>query len=149
VARTPAAAVPQMAGLGLLDVATTFAPNKLLRDTRARFAGPTPGPHTCDGPWAALAGVHAEGYEIHHGRSQATSSQARPVLFDEQGQALGWQQGPVLGLYLHGLLECEPALHALLGSHVPSLDRVCDGLADFIDQHFEAGALMRLLTPDF
>jgi adenosylcobyric acid synthase len=135
------------AGLGLLDVETTFAPHKLLRDTRARFANACSGQNACDGPWAALAGFQAEGYEIHHGRTQATSSRARPVLFDEQGQALGWQQGSVLGLYLHGLLECEPVLHALLGSQVPSLDRVCDGLADFIDQHFEPGALMRLLSP--
>jgi len=142
----PAVAAKGVAGLSLLDVETTFAPNKLLRDTRARFANATSGQNACDGPWAPLAGVQAEGYEIHHGRTQATSSRARPVLFDEQGQALGWQQGPVLGLYLHGLLECEPVLHALLGSKVPSLDRVCDGLADFIDHHFEAGALMRLLT---
>jgi adenosylcobyric acid synthase len=132
-----------LSGLGLLDVDTTFDPHKLLRDTRAQFADPS----SCDGPWAALAGITATGYEIHHGRTQAVSSQARAVLHDEQGRCLGWQQGPVMGLYLHGLLECEPVLHALLGSHVPSLDRVCDGLADFIDQHFQPGALLDLLTP--
>jgi len=98
------------------------------------------------------------GYEIHHGRTRpsaaapdtasATQVQAQalqPVLFDGQGQCLGWRQGAVMGLYLHGLLECEPALQALLGQGVVGLDTVFDGLADHVDRHFEPGSLMTLL----
>ena len=50
-----------------------------------------------------------------------------------------------MGLYLHGLLECEPALQALLGQGVAGLDTVFDGLADHVDRHFEPGSLMTLL----
>ncbi len=128
-------------GLALLDVQTRFDPSKLLQDSTARFV---PG---MQGAWSALSGVPTRGYEIHHGRTQATTPLARPVLFDVQGQALGWQQGQVLGLYLHGLFESEPVLRALLGSQVPVLSQVFEGLADYVERHFEPGALMNLLSP--
>lgn len=135
---------PCIAGLGLLDVATRFDASKLLRESAARFV---PDTALVGGPWQALAGVQADGYEIHHGRTHALSDAARPVVHDAQGRCLGWQQGTVMGLYLHGLFESDAALQALLGADAPSLDRVMDGLADFVDQHFLSGALMNLLTP--
>ncbi len=136
-----ASSTPMAAGLGLLDVHTQFNAHKLLRQTDARFAADG----LCTGPWQALAGVSASGYEIHHGRTHATSQAARAVLHDGHGQCLGWQQGSVMGLYLHGLFEAEGPLHALLGGHVTSLDRVMSGLAEHVDRHFEPGALMNLL----
>jgi len=128
-----------MPGLGLLDVRTRFDASKLLQDTAAQFVPGMPG------AWSALSGVPTRGYEIHHGRTQAVSSHAHPVLLDGHGHALGWQQGQVLGLYLHGLFESEPVLRALLGSQVPVLSQVFEGLADYVERHFEPGALMSLL----
>jgi adenosylcobyric acid synthase len=57
--------------------------------------------------------------------------------------ALGWQNdaGNVLGVYLHGLFEDAAVLHALFGAGAPTLDGVFDGLADFIERHFQPGAL--------
>ncbi|WP_290868995.1 cobyric acid synthase [Aquabacterium sp.] len=148
----PEARVP---GLGLLPLQTTFDAHKLLRDTAATFAPLG----TEAGPWQPLGGVAARGYEIHHGRteplsaprlpssSQPTSEEPRlrAILHDAQGQALGWQQGRVLGCYLHGLFEDPAVMQALFGAQAPSLPRVMDGLADFIDQHMQPGALWRLL----
>jgi adenosylcobyric acid synthase len=38
-------------------------------------------------------------------------------------------------------------LQALFGAAVPTLDTVFDGLADFIQTHFEPGVLDQLIAP--
>jgi adenosylcobyric acid synthase len=62
---------------------------------------------------------------------------------------LAWQNGggQVMGTYLHGMFESPAVLQALFGAQVPTLETVFDGLADFIEQHFEAGFLRSLLEP--
>jgi adenosylcobyric acid synthase len=72
-----------MTGLGLLDVTTTLAADKV---TRQRSI-----------PWGS---VSVDGYEIHHGRT-TPGAQAEQWLPD----GLGWRQGNVVGVYAHGLLE--------------------------------------------
>ncbi len=132
------------AGLGLLPIVTTFERDKLLRHTRAEFEGPG----RLQGAWQALAGVSFDAYEIRHGRSVAdeSSNESRPVaLRNAESEAIGWQQGRVLGLCAHGLFESPAVLQALFGAQVRTLDSVFDGLADFVDAHFEPGALMRLV----
>ncbi len=135
-------------GLGLLPLVTVFAEDKTVRHTTTHFA-----PDMAE-PWAALAGAAVAGYEIHHGQTQqhaamaAAGDVARAVLPD----GLGWQnaRGNVLGLYLHGLLEYPQVLQALFGARlqgpVPTLDVVFDGLADYIEQHFDAGVLAGLVS---
>lgn len=73
-----------LAGLGLLDVTTTLAPDKTvaLRQTR----------------W--LDGGIVQGYEIHHGRT-SPGPRVRPLLAED----LGWREDNVWGSYLHGLFE--------------------------------------------
>ena len=123
-------------GLGLLPLVTNFEPRKTVRHAQARFG-------ELDAPWAALSHVPVSGYEIHHGHTQQhpTMAAAREVL-----PGLGWQSGNVLGVYLHGLFEDARVLQALFGAAAPTLDGVFDGLADFIDRHFETGALARLIA---
>jgi adenosylcobyric acid synthase len=93
--------------------------------------------------------VDFDGYEIHHGRSTRSAPNAvvTEVLHNREGSALGWQQGSVMGLYVHGLFESPQVQRALFGSSGRSLNEVFDGLADFIEGHFQPGALMRLLDP--
>jgi adenosylcobyric acid synthase len=145
-------------GLGLLPLVTVFATDKTVRHTRTRFVvdmadTAVPNADALSSPWAALAGVAVSGYEIHRGQTQdhagmASAGQiARACLPD----GLGWcnAQGNVLGLYLHGVFEDAAALQALFGSTltkpVPTLETVFDGLADFVETHFEAGVLQSLL----
>ena len=130
-------------GLGLLPLQTTFAADKLVRHTTARFDALAP-------PWRALARQAVSGYEIRHGRTiadRATGDAAHVALRNEAGEAIGWQAGPVLGISLHGLFEHPPALQALFGQATRPLDAVFDGLADFIDTHLDTHALMALVDP--
>ena len=127
-------------GLGLLPLQTVYAHGKRVQRTALRFGA-------AHGPWAALQGVAASGYEIRQGRTalRADGSTAHEALHDASGAAIGWQQGSVLGVYAHGLFESPAVVQALFGAATPTLDSVFDGLADFIDAAFVPGALRRLL----
>jgi len=125
-------------GLGLLPLVTAFEPAKTVRRTRSRFG-------QLRGRWSALSGVEVRGYEIHHG--QTTQHPAMGAGLPAMPGGLAWQseQGNVLGVYLHGLFEEPAVLQALFGARVPTLDSVFDGLADFIDRHFEPGLIARMI----
>lgn len=134
-------------GLGLLPLVTTFEPAKTVRRTEATL-GDCNGSHPS--PWAALSGLTVAGYEIHHGQTclhpamQAAGHSATEVL-----PGLAWMhpRGHILGLYLHGLFEDTRVLQALFGTGASGLDPVFEGLADFIDTHFQPGVLDRLIHP--
>jgi len=123
-------------GLGLLPLVTQFAPDKTVRRTQARFGD-------VRGPWAALSGVAFSGYEIRHG--QTAQHAGMPVGHAVLPDGLGWQNENVLGIYVHGLFEDARVMQALFGVSVPTLDRVFDGLADFIDKHFAPGVIPDLI----
>jgi adenosylcobyric acid synthase len=127
-------------GLGLLPLVTVFEREKTVRHRSAIFGELT-------GAWAALSQVPMAGYEIHHGRTAAHPQMAQDG-HAVMPEGLAWQnaRGNVLGLYLHGLFEDARALHALFGAAAPTLDTTFDGLADFIDTHFDAGVLSGLIA---
>ena len=130
-------------GLGLLAVVTVFEADKTVRHRQTRFG-------TLGGCWSALSGTAVAGYEIHHGQTTARADMAAagdPALA-VMPEALAWQNaaGNVLGVYVHGLFEEPAVLQALFGASVPTLDSVFDGLADFIEAHFEAGVLQALIA---
>ncbi len=130
-------------GLGLLALVTTFEPDKTVRHTQASFGALV-------GPWQALSGIALDGYEIHHGQTQVHTAMAAAgaCLRCVMPADLAWQNdaGNVLGIYLHGLFEKAQVLEALFGASTPSLDSVFDGLADYIDRHFDPGILRALIA---
>ena len=125
-------------GLDLLALDTRHAAPKRLRAAAVRFGATA-------APWQALQGLSLPAYEIRHGRSAALDASARPVLFDAEGQPIGWQAGSVLGLAAHGLFEDAAVLRALFGRRARTLDDSFDGLADLIDEHLGATTLRALL----
>ena len=135
-------------GLGLLPLVTAFDVDKTVQHTCTRFEATDTGAAS---PWAALAGVEVTGYEIHHGQTAQHPAMAkagdiaRPVL----PGGLGWQNGAgnVMGIYLHGLFEDPNVLQALFGARAITLETVFEGLADYIEQHFEPGVLTSLISP--
>jgi adenosylcobyric acid synthase len=126
-------------GLGLLPLVTQFEPEKTVRRTEAHFG-------ELAGAWSALAGVHLAGYEIHHGQTVQHPAMA-PARVAMPGQ-LAWQNeaGNVLGVYLHGMFEDARVLQALFGAGAATLESVFDGLADYIETHFETGVLESLVS---
>lgn len=89
------------AGLGWLDLTTTLAQEKLLRNVHG---------HVC------LPGSpHMSGYEIHLGVTEGPDLQ-RPVTCLDDGRTDGAMSpdNQVLGTYCHGLLDHPEALNTLL-----------------------------------
>jgi adenosylcobyric acid synthase len=84
-------------GLGLLPVATRFAPGKLLRRRAGRCG------------WLDCA---AGGYEIRHGRVARHGGE--PLLHADDGEPDGCRAGAVLGTSWHGALEHDAFRRALL-----------------------------------
>ena len=125
-------------GLGLLPLATHYAAPKRLRAATVRFG-------TLGGAWQGLSGLAPAAYEIRCGRTDVTGLDARAVLFDADGAAIGWQAGNVLGIAVHGLFECAAVQRALLGQQVRTLDDTLDALADLIEAHLGAATLRALM----
>ena len=119
-------------GLGLLPLVTEFRPPKQVRHTQARFGSVAP-------PWQALSGLEIQGYEIHFGITAAHGPVQRVLPRD-----LGFQRGPVLGLYLHGLLENPQVQQALFGRTAPALEETFDQLADAVERHLDGERLRHL-----
>jgi adenosylcobyric acid synthase len=74
----------EVEGLGLLDITTTLVPEKVTRQRRISWIG----------------GGIVGGYEIHHGRTSPG-----PDVHEALPDGLGWEQGCIRGVYLHGLFE--------------------------------------------
>jgi adenosylcobyric acid synthase len=105
---------PEVEGLGLLPVDTTFATTK--RTVRVR--GELLAAH---GPLAGARGGEIVAYEIHMGRTDRFDDLG-PVLTiaERSGEAVAEVDGClrgdglVMGTYLHGLLENDAPRHALI-----------------------------------
>ncbi len=121
------------AGLGLLDLVTTFAEEKVL-----------------DLPSASGLGSEASGYAIHHGRVDAASGE--PF-------AGGVRAGSAAGTMWHGVLEGDAFREAWLGSvadavgaaYAPAGVRFAerrearlDLLAELVEEHLDVDALLAL-----
>ena len=143
------------AGLGLLPLVTVFAPDKTVKHTQTRFAKTlhaqaNPAVLASGSPWPKLAGVAVQGYEIHHGQTaqHPAMAQAGDIAVAVLPDDLAWlnRRGNVLGIYVHGLFEDVDVMRALFGASVPTLDSVFEGLADYIEKHFEPGVLQALIA---
>jgi adenosylcobyric acid synthase len=118
-------------GLGLLPIATRFHSAKRAERTTARFA-------PLAEPWVALGGKALCGYEIRHGESTPTGEVAEALP-----GGLGYVEGPVLGVYLHGLFEQPEVLAALFeGAPRLPLEEAFEALADAVEEHVDVPLLL-------
>jgi adenosylcobyric acid synthase len=119
--RDPAGVDGSGDGLGLLHVETMFQRDKLARRTAAKFA------RGLQGPWSPVSGLGYDGYEIRHGRTEPDGP-VQVAIPD-----VGWIDGAVLGVTVHGMFENAAILRALFGNEPRfSLDSALDELADMV-----------------
>jgi adenosylcobyric acid synthase len=146
-------------GLGLLPVVTTFEPSKTTVRVRARVA-------ETSGPFAGAAGSEVVAYEIHAGRTSASSP--TPFTIVERGNRAAHDAdgavsagGNVVGTYLHGLFANDSLRGAFLRSlaarkgiatdprwGTPAGDRY-EHLADAVARAVDLGALAKLVGLSF
>jgi adenosylcobyric acid synthase len=155
--------VAQMAGLGLLDVETQFASEKVTTQVSARCQATLPG---------MLAGCVEQpvaGYEIHMGASRL-GAEAQPFACislrngepESTFEGAVNSTGDVLGSYIHGLFDSGPFCRALLNGlrlrkglaifDGPVVDyhdhkqRQFDILADTLREHIDIARIYRIMN---
>jgi adenosylcobyric acid synthase len=146
-------------GLGLLPVVTTFAPDKTTVRVRARVT-------EASGPFSRTAGSEVVAYEIHAGRTRASSPTPFTIVerkgssvHDPDGAVSG--AGNVVGTYLHGLFENDSLRRAFLEFlsdrkgidadprwGAPAGDRY-ERLADAVARSIDMGAVAKLAGLSF
>jgi adenosylcobyric acid synthase len=146
-------------GLGLLPVVTTFEPSKTTVRVRARVA-------EMSGPFSGAAGSEVVAYEIHAGRTSASSptpftivERGNRAVHDADGAVSA--AGNVVGTYLHGLFVNDSLRRAFLRSlavrkgivadprwGTPAGDRY-ELLADAVARAVDLGALAKLVGLSF
>ena len=140
------------AGLGLLDLETTLAPEKQLRNVRGHLTlGESwyvaPPDFRSSGGAKSPAGIPVSGYEIHAGVTQGPDLERPAVYLDQVPDGALSGDGQILGTYLHGLFDTPAACTALLAwagldkadvSDYQALrEATFDRLADAVDQHLD------------
>jgi adenosylcobyric acid synthase len=120
-------------GLGLLDISTELAPEKILKRVSGALAF---------GKEAQL-----EGYEIHCGRTTGAALRQPFALVDGEQDGVVSEDGNILGTYIHGLFDKPDALDALLQwaglQDIVRLDRAAlreselNRLADMLESHMD------------
>ena len=134
------------AGLGLLELNTTLAANKQLRNVRGVLS---------------LESAPVQGYEIHAGVSAGSALQHPALqLEDSAGNVFPdgaiSPDGQILATYLHGLFESPAATDALLRwaglcspvtpDYHARREADIDRLADTLEQHLDLAMLRRLFA---
>jgi adenosylcobyric acid synthase len=124
-------------GLGLLDVATVLAADKIVR--------PASGISVADG-------LPFHGYEIHLGRTTGPDAE-RPLLRHDDGRADGAQSadGRIRGVYVHGVLADDRQRDSWLrwaggaGAAIAfeaGVEAALDGIADAVSRSLDLGGLL-------
>ena len=118
----------RMEGLGLLDLDTEIAGEKLLAMRDAQ---------------EVQSGAPLTGYEMHVGRTSGAALERPWMTVGNRGHGAVNAAGTVYGCYLHGLFASDAFRHALLRRLAPAarlaagVDRAVDETLDALGEHLE------------
>ena len=123
--------IPQLPGLGLLNISTVMTAEKTTKQVEFEFEGKM-----------------CKGYEIHQGRTEG--EQQAPVTLQDN----------CIGTYIHGFLDNSPVIEYILRTKVDSVDmptqnetyeefkdRQYDLLADHIRKYVDMEKLYEIIAP--
>ncbi len=127
--------VPEVSGLGLLDMDVTFAPEK-------RTVQST-GTVQCESGWlAGLNGLLLDGYEIHAGRNTFGPECVPWLTINGETDGVCNQTYNVIGTYLHGIFD-DGLFFAGLADHIrkakgiPDTHTRAQTLEEFREKEFD------------
>lgn len=143
---------PEVRGLGMLPMTTTFSADKVTEVVRVRGSG---------SGWFDRE-VAITGYEIHMGRTEGTCHPAFTTAPDGRAEGSVSEDGLVVGTYVHGLFDDFAAIGALgrtLGvsperiraarevwsERVVAKEAAYDRLADVLREHLDMAAIKALV----
>ncbi len=129
-----------MPGLGLLDIETTLAPKKKLRNVTGKLT---------------IKDVAISGYEIHVGTSTGPALAKPAIEIDGRPEGAISADNAILASYLHGLFELPKACTALLrwsGMRTIKMhdyheirETNINTIASLIEEHMDTNKLLSLL----
>ena len=144
-------------GLGLLDVVTTFAPEKRTSQVKAQVAADR-------GLLEGMKGQELTGYEIHMGQTSSKGDMGAFHIFETPKGTVDYfdgrlnTRGTVLGTYLHGLFHNSGFRKALLnglrrrfglpekqGSAVTEKEQQYDRLAQLVRHSLDMATIYQIL----
>jgi adenosylcobyric acid synthase len=147
----------EVAGLGLLNVVTEFAPEKSTTQVRARVLADL-------GLLAGTKGQELTGYEIHMGQTRSEEvTSAFQIIETPQGAANYTDgtlnpQGTILGTYMHGLFHNDDFRQIFLntlreywglaegaGNALISKDKEYDKLAELVRRSLDIPEIYRIM----
>ena len=129
--------IPQIAGLGLLDMDVEFLPEKTTLQTSGEI--------NCASGWLTeLNGMRVDGYEIHSGvnRYRPNSVPWLSLLSRDGVDGVCNRQGNVLGSYIHGLFDQGQFWHAII-NHIRAekglgaQNGIIESMDDFREREFD------------
>jgi len=136
---------PELEGLGLLDVVTSFARKKILIQVVGSHRD---------------SGCPIEGYQVHMGRTRAGRGVRSLLEVQKPGRSMTWSEGAasadglVVGTYVHGLFDAPAFRRTFLNrlrarrgwsplevQAESTLDQTLDDWADFVARHVDLPAI--------
>lgn len=128
-------------GLGLLDIETTLARNKSVRNVTGRHL-PT--------------NTQVSGYEIHLGVTTGPDCLRPPIEIGGRPDGAATANGRIWGTYVHGLFGSDPFRKAFLGafglkansvSYAAEVETTLDALATHMETHLDIDGLLSIALP--
>ncbi len=126
----------QAKGLGLLNIETTLAPQKTLRNVTAT---------------SIAFGTSITGYEIHMGQTKGPDASSPMLSIDTKPDGATSASGLISGCYMHGLFTSDNFRRSFLKSlgaslqnspdYSKSIDNTLDRLAAHLEEYLDVDAL--------